>query len=210
MILHSDPQGSEGWLAARRAVITGSRFRDARDYKRNGEPSEALMCYAMDVARERCGGIVPAKFASDAMRTGTEQEPAARLEYEAETGHVVTEAGFITTDDMRFGVSVDGLVGDDGIIEIKTAVSSRTLFKAVVDGNLSDYLDQCNGALWLLGRQWVDLTLWVPDIAATGRQGLHVTRIERDEEVIEALEADLMRFATLVDLLERKLRLKAA
>ena len=221
MIYHADPQGSEEWLAARRGVITGSRFKDARDYKAltikdekagktRGAASEKLISYAMDTARELVGGAVPSVYANAAMRTGTEEEPRARLEYEAETGNIVTEAGFITTDDRRFGVSVDGMVGDDGLIEIKTMVSSKTLFRAIVDADHSEYIDQCNGAMWLLGRKWIDLVLWAPDLAEAGHKGLHIVRIERDDDVIEALEADLMQFAALVEDYERRLRLKAA
>lgn len=221
MIIYNYPQGSEAWLEARRGVITGSRFKDARDYKKltaadakagktRGEPSDKLLGYAMDIARERFGGIVPPVFVNGAMKMGTQEEPVARLEYEAETGNLVTEAGFITTDDARFGVSVDGMVGDDGLIEIKTMVSSKTLFKAIVEADHSDYIDQCNGAMWLLGRKWVDLVLWAPDIAAAGGKGLHIVRVTRNDDVVNELEADLMAFAALVDDFERRLRLKAA
>lgn len=210
MIIYTDPQGSEAWLNARKGAITGSRFRDAREVLKNGKPSEKQLSYAKDVARERFGGTVPATFVNSAMRTGTQEEPRAKLLYEEETGNLVHSAGFITTDDGRFGVSVDGLVGDDGVIEIKTAVSSNTLFKAIVEEDHSDYIDQCNGAMWLLGRKWTDLILWAPDLANAGRKGLHIIRIERDDDEIEKLEADLMKFAVLVDEFETKLRLKAA
>ena len=56
MIIHTAPQGSQEWLDARRGVITGSRFKDCRDRLKNGNPSKACTLYAMDVARERCGG----------------------------------------------------------------------------------------------------------------------------------------------------------
>jgi len=200
MIHHADPQGSDAWLAARRGVITASRFKDARDRLKNGDPSKACLLYAMDVARERFGGIAPQKFQNAAMRTGTEQEPFARMAYEIHTGEIVQEAGFITTDDRIFGASVDGFVGDDGIVEIKTLVSSDTLF-TVVRGDVSAYTDQCNGALWLLNRKWVDLVLWAPDM-----QRLAIKRIERDEAAIESLESDLMKFAKTVAEHEELLR----
>ena len=79
-------QGSEEWLTARRGKITGSRFKDARDKLKGGQPSKACLGYAMDVARERIGGSAPSKFQNAAMRTGTEQEPFARAMYEARTG----------------------------------------------------------------------------------------------------------------------------
>ena len=207
-------QGSEEWLMARRGVVTGSRFKDCRDKLKSGQPSKACLEYARDVARERIGGRAPAKFQNAAMRTGVEQEPVARAMYEAQTGYMVDEAGFFVSDDGLFGLSPDGTIDEDGVLEIKTMVSSETLFTAVVDGDISAYRDQCLGYLWLLGRQWVDLVLWAPDLEAAGRKGLHIIRIDRsdagNEDAIEKLEADLMAFAVLVQDNEEKLRLKAA
>ena len=194
-------QGSEEWLTARRGKITGSRFKDARDKLKGGQPSKACLGYAMDVARERIGGSAPPKFQNAAMRTGTEQEPFARAMYEARTGHMVEEAGFYLSDDAVFGLSPDGLIDDDGVLEIKTMVSSDTLFTAVADGDLSAYMDQCLGYLWLLGRQWVDLVLWAPDLDL-----MVIHRINRDEDAIEKLESDLMAFARMVAQYETTLR----
>jgi len=212
MIHHDYEQGSPEWLEVRKGCITGSRFKDARDTTAKGLPSAKMLAYAMDTARERCGGTVQQKFQNAAMRMGTEQEPEARMAYEAKTGYLVQEVGFITTDDGLFGLSPDGLIDDDGVLEVKTMVSSDTLFTAVADGDLSAYLDQCNGYLWLLGRKWVDLVLWAPDLEAMGLQ-MTIHRITRDESTIEALEADLMKFAKLVQQYEQALRsaaLKAA
>jgi exodeoxyribonuclease (lambda-induced) len=240
------PQGSEDWLQARRGVITGSRFKDARDRSdgmteqqrkyvaailagRTQEDAKLLagyksvptsdavakalagkieytwaapaMNYAMDLARERLGGSAPAKFQNAAMREGTEQEPIARIRYESMTGNLVQEVGFYRTDDGRFGLSPDGTIDDDGVLEVKTMVSSDTLFTAVVSGDVSEYIDQTNGYLWLLGRKWVDLALWIPDM-----ERLIVRRIERDENSIEALETDLLQFSALVDDYTNKLR----
>lgn len=194
-------QGSEDWLTARRGKITGSRFKDAREKLKGGQPSKACLGYAMDIARERIGGNAPSKFQNAAMRTGTEQEPFARAMYEARTGHMVDEAGFYLSDDAVFGLSPDGLIDEDGVVEIKTMVSSDTLFTAVADGDVSAYMDQCLGYLWLLGRQWVDLVLWVPDL-----NHLAIHRITRNEDAIEALEADLIAFAKLVTQYENTLR----
>lgn len=202
MIHHHDiEQGSEAWLAARKGCITGSRFKDCRDKLKGGGPSKACLAYAMDTARERIGGSAPAKFQNAAMRTGTEQEPLARLAYERRTGNLVEEVGFFTTEDGLFGLSPDGLIDDDGVLEIKTMVSSDTLFTAVADGDLSAYMDQCLGYLWLLGRQWVDLVLWAPDLDL-----MVIHRIHRDEDAIEALESDLVAFSRTVKQYETTLR----
>ncbi|MBV2182051.1 MAG: YqaJ viral recombinase family protein [Castellaniella sp.] len=193
LIIHTAPQGTADWLAARKGVITGSRFKDCRDRLKSGAPSKKCIDYALDVAREREGGEAMQVYVNGAMRLGTEQEPYARAVYERKTGHIVEEAGFITTPDRLFGVSVDGLVGQDGIIEIKTMVSSDTLFTAFVDGDVSAYTDQCNGAMWLLGRKWIDLVLWVYDL-----ERMKIIRIERDDDAINALESDLMEFERMV------------
>lgn len=203
MIVHNDPQGSDEWLAARRGVITGSRFRVARDRVKGGALSAKATLYAMDVARERCGGMAAQQFQNAAMRMGSEQEPIARQTYEARTGNFVDEAGFITTDDRKFGVSVDGLIDAEGMVEIKTMVSSETLFTAVVHCDISAYIDQINGSLWLLGRKWCDLILWAPDLPE-GR--LTIRRIERDEEAIQKLEDDLIAFEKVVSQYEEQLR----
>lgn len=203
LIEHNDPQGSEAWLATRRGVITGSRAKDARDFKKNGDSSEKRNGYAMDTARERVGGTVPSVFQNAAMRTGHEEEPFAAIAYFAETGMEVEEVGFITTHDGKFGCSLDRrVIGAKAAIEIKTMVSSATLFRAVVEGDVSDYRDQCLFALWLLSLDWIDLCLWSPDLP---RQ-LHIVHIARDENEVERFEADMVAFERLVSQYEAKLR----
>lgn len=208
LLYYDDEQGSDAWLEARRGVITASRFKDCRDYKKDSSPSEKLLGYAMDVARERVGGLAPGAWQSPAMREGQIEEPRARAATVLEKGYDVRQVGFFCTEDRRFGVSVDGLVDDDGVIEIKTMVSSKTFFQAVIYGDISEYIDQCNGAMWLLGRKWVDLVLWCPDMEAQGL-GLTIRRIERDDDAINALEADLIKFDRLVDKLVQTVHDKA-
>lgn len=202
-------QGTPEWLEARKGAITGSKFRDARDRLKNGNPSSKAILYAQDVARERCGGTAEKVFQNAAMRIGSEQEKFANAAYEARTGKLVEPVGFFKTDDGMFGLSPDGLIDDDGVLEIKTMVGSSTLFTAVAEGDISAYQDQCDGYLWLLGRQWVDLVLWAPDMADLGLD-MVIHRITRDEERIEKLEADLMAFSLTVRTYESALRKAAA
>lgn len=206
IIFNEAPQGSVEWLEARKGCITASRFNDACDRLKGGEPSKAALAYAMDLARERAGGTPPPVYVNGAMKMGTEQEPLARMAYEARTGYLVEEVGFAHTVDRKFGASVDGLVNDDGTWECKTMVASATLFAAVVDGDISAYRRQCVGAMWLLHRKWCDLTLWCPDMP---RQ-LHVVRIERDDNEIDRLVSDLMAFERRVSELTAKLMAKQA
>ena len=202
-------QGTPEWLEARKGAITGSKFKDARDRLKNGNPSSKAILYAKDVARERCGGTAEKVFQNAAMRIGSEQESFARSAYESRTGALVEPVGFFKTDDGMFGLSPDGLIDDDGVLEIKTMVSSDTLFTAVAEGDISAYQDQCDGYLWLLGRKWVDLVLWAPDMADLGLD-MVIHRITRNEERIEKLEADLMAFSLTVRTYESALRKAAA
>lgn len=158
--------------------------------------------YAKEVARERCGGREPEGFQVLAQRTGHEEEQFAAIEYVAKTGRDIEEAFFITTDDRKYGMSLDRWVaGRRSALEIKTMVSASTLFNAMVDGDISDYRDQCLFGLWLFTLDWIDLCLWCPDL-----QALHIERIERDEDQIQALEDDLIAFDVLVSAYEKKLR----
>ena len=210
-------QGSEEWLQLRAGKITASRYKDARDYnaptaaekkegKTRGKPSAKCIAYAAQVAVERIAGrSVDKTFQNWQMREGQEQEPNARNAYDVETGHVVQEVGAITTDDDLFLYSPDGLIGDDGLLEIKTLLSADVICRVIGDGDLSAYMDQCMGGLWLTGRKWIDLVLWAPALEPIGRQ-LTIHRITRDENAIEALEADLVAFAQMVRDAEEKLR----
>jgi len=220
------PQGSDEWLAARKGAVTGSRAKDACDYteakpekiiKKTGEiipavpelPSAKALTYARDTAREREGADAPAVYQNAAMRFGTEQEPHARRAYELRTGYMVEAAGFISTPDRKIGVSIDGLVYDEpgqrGGIEIKTIVGSNVLFDAVIGGDISEYLHQCHLNTWAWHLDWIDLCLWVPDLAVESAR-LTVIRIERDQEFIDDMLMKLVRFERLVESCCQQLR----
>lgn len=210
MIYFDFPQGSDDWLQCRAGVITASRFKDARDRLKNGAPSSKCTGYGAQVALERIAGRpIDKAFQSWQMREGSEQEAFARMAYEADTGHIADEVGFITTDDRCFGYSADGTIGDDGLIEIKTILSGEVALNVCGRNDLSGYMDQCLGGLWLTGRKWIDLVIWCPALEPIGRQYVR-HHIARDENAIEALENDLMKFAAMVADFEKELRRDAA
>jgi|GEM_PF-1947314 len=216
MITYSTaPQGSETWLKLRQGRITGSKFKDARDFTKAGKPTAKRTLYARNVARERFGGNAEGMYQTYAMKQGQEQEPFARLAYETTTGSLVHEVGFAMTSCGMFGVSPDGEVRDHpeglGGVEIKMMFGSDNLFDTVVDGDYSEYIDQCLGELLFLGWEWIDLCMWSPDLESVGL-GLVIHRIRRSEHIeeIARLKADLDAFAILVSEFEGQLRSKAA
>ena len=209
-IVSMAPQGTLEWLSARRGLITGSMAKVARETKKDGSPTSAAITYAKDTARARAGaGDGEPVFVNAAMRFGTEQEPIARMAYELHTGSMVDAAGFISTPDRKFGVSIDGLVldvpGERGGIEIKTIVSSNVLFDAMVDGDISAYMDQVSMNTWAWHLDWIDLCLWAPDLPAEDAR-LTVIRIHRNQAHIDTLLADLVEFDKLVGAYANKLR----
>ena len=197
------PQGTVEWLEAREGCITGSMAKVARDKLKNGTPSKAAITYARDCARERAGaGKGDPVFETAAMRFGTEQEAFARRAYEARTGYMVDAAGFVCTPDRKFGVSVDGLVYDEpgqrGGIEVKTIVGSNPMFDALIDGDITAYIDQCDMNTWAWVLDWIDLILWAPDLPNEAAR-LTVIRLHRNQGRIDALLADLVAFDKVVD-----------
>lgn len=217
LVLVDAEQGSAEWLQARVGVITASRFRDAVDRLADkvdkktekvirGAPSVKSVSYAAIVALERIfGAQVEDVFVNGAMRRGTELEPVARAAYEERHGRMVMECGLLTTADRRFGYSTDGLVGDDGLIEIKCPSSPARVLEVWRDRNVDEWMHQVQGGLWLTGRQWCDLVVFDPRLSAIGRD-MFVLRVSRDESFIETLESDLVEFASRVDANERALR----
>jgi exodeoxyribonuclease (lambda-induced) len=191
-------QGSAEWLEARLGVTTASKFRDACDTTAKGVPTSKSNTYAAQVALEWVTGQ-PAdeQFVTWQMKRGIELEPAARLAYEQETGNVVEEAGVAVTDDGRYGYSTDGFIGTDGAVEFKCLSSPEKLITMWRDRDLSEYMDQIQGGLWITGRQWVDFVMYAPQLEPVGK-ALFIERVRRDEKYIKALAAGLELFAARV------------
>lgn len=218
-ILIEAPQGSDEWLSARAGVITASRFADARSKLsragktgKAGDPSAEAIKYAWQVALERIAGEpVSQAFETFAMRRGSELEPEARMAYETHTGLLASEQGLLLSDDRVFGYSADGLVGDDGLIEIKCPSNCQKIgdIWRNPEGATAEYIDQIMGGMLITGRKWCDFIMYCPWLEPVGKE-LFVRRVDRDDEYIAALEADLIQFKALVDEYENILREKAA
>jgi hypothetical protein len=210
MIVHKAPQGSDAWLAARAGVITASMFGAARQRlktgpEKGGFSSEAKK-YAFRLAIERIGGVpLDEGFETWQMRRGVELEPAARFAHELVLGGLVMPCGFVTTDDRRFGASADGLVGESGGAEYKCLVSPEKLRDVYLTGDISDYLDQVHGGMWITGREWWDFCVYCPALEVIGKE-LFRLRVERDEKYIGEMVDQLEEFAAFVDQNEAALR----
>lgn len=175
-----------------------------------GDWSDASKDYAFRLAIERISGEpLDEGFQTWAMKRGHELEPDARMEHEMQTGLIVQEAGFITTDDGLFGASADGLIGEDGGAEYKCFVDPSRLRQFHIENDASDIFDQAQGCMWLTGRKWWHIGLYCPALKPVGRQ-LWLREFARDDNYIDALEQDLWEFKQLVDSYESTLKQKAA
>lgn len=199
-------QGTDEWLALRAGKFTGSRFADLMATTRSG-PAASRANLIVQVALERLTGAPEVTYCNDAMRRGTELEPLARGAYEAHTGELVEQVAFVLHPELDFvGVSPDGLLGEDGLVEIKCPASQARHMAALRNGaHAQDYRWQVQGQLWVTGRAWCDVVSYDPRFPS----GLHlaITRVARDEAAIAAL-ADACRAAEnevreLVDELSR-------
>lgn len=180
-------QRSPEWFAARAGRFTGSRFNDLMAVTKSG-PSASRANLLATLAVERITGQCVETYQNDAMRRGAELEPEARAAYEAHTGEIVGEVGFLIHPRMTcVGVSPDGLIDPDGLVEIKCPASMEKHRSYLLnDAHAIEYKWQVQGQLWVTNRQWCDVVSYDPRFPA-GLQ-LAIARVERDDVAIQKLE----------------------
>ena len=201
-------QRTAQWFAARLGLPTASRFGDVLARLKSGEPAAAARDYALALALERVTQQMQQQFVNAAMVRGAELEDEARAAYETRTGNLVNQVGFCMHDTVAAGCSPDGLVGAEGILEIKCPENQLKIAALWLTGNASEYLPQIQGQLWITGRQWCDLVVYDPRLRS-GQMEVLVLRIKRDEAYIAALAAAVDEFCKTVDQQEADLRASA-
>lgn len=191
-------QGTEQWHAMRLGKATASRIADIIAKGKGGAESKSRLNYRAELVVERLTQTATEGFTSGAMQWGTEQEPNARIIYETEYGMSVSQAAFIDHPSIEMtGASPDGLVGDDGLVEIKcpnTATHIATLRGGKIDAR---YLTQMQWQMACTGRAWCDFVSYDPRMPEALQ--MHVQRVQRDQERIEELEAAVSAFLSEVD-----------
>lgn len=191
-------QRTEEWFQARCGMVTTSRFVDAVDRLRSGELSAKAKAYAMEIVTETLTGQPLEKTTNYAMQWGTDYEEEARQAYELETFNEVKQVGFIKLND-RIGGSPDGLIGDDGMIEIKCPYNQVNHIETYIYKQVPEqYISQVQGGMWINNRKWCDFVSYDPRLKGTGKE-LVIIKVERDEEYIKELERSLNEFTEYVD-----------
>lgn len=190
-------QGTEAWFAARLGKVTASRVADVIAKTKTGY-SASRANYMAELIAERLSGARSEGFTNAAMQWGTDKEPDARAAYCFMRDVDVAEVGFIDHPTIAMtGASPDGLVGEDGMLEIKcpnTATHLETLLGGVVPAK---YFSQMQWQMACADRQWCDFASYDPRLPEPMR--LFIQRVPRDADWLRATEEDVAAFLAELD-----------
>lgn len=189
-------QRSEEWFAVRCGVPTASEFD--KIITTSGAPSKQRQKYMYQLVGQKLGAEPEEKYTNSAMQRGVELESSAREMYSRDVAPVV-ECGFCLADES-YGCSPDGLVGEDGLIEIKCPILSTHVDYLIKQELPIEYFQQVQGQLLVTGRKYNDFISYYPGLKPL------VVRVHRDEMFIELLRKELNFFILEMNRLVEKLK----
>jgi putative phage-type endonuclease len=185
-------QGSDAWKALRLGKVTASRVSDVVARTKTGYGAGRAN-YMAQLVCERLTGAPSETYSNAAMVHGTETEPEARSAYEFYQGVAVQEVAFVHHPKIdQAGCSPDGLVGDDGLIEIKCPQSATHLDTLLGQAVPSKYEVQMQFQMACTGRQYCDFVSYDPRMPENMR--LFIKRLPRDDKRIAELESEIAAF----------------
>lgn len=187
-------QRTEEWFQDRLGKVTASRISDVMM-----KPTTAgYQNYRAQLVCERLTGVPTETFQSAAMLHGTETEPQARALYEMETGLDVSEVGFIPHPTLEMsGASPDGVVGQDGLVEIKCPQPAEHIRVLTGGAIKTQYVLQMQWQMACIGREWCDFVSFSP--ALPSEMQLFRQRVDRDAEKVEEITEAVTKFLSQVD-----------
>jgi len=200
-------QRSPEWFAARLGKVTASRVADVIAKTKTGY-STSRENYMAQLVCERMTGTQAESYNNAAMQWGTDQEPLARAAYEAAADVLVDETGFVIHPTItEAGASPDGLVGDDGLIEIKCPNTSTHIDTLLSEKVPAKYLTQMMWQMACTGRKWCDFVSFDPRMPE-GLQ-IFIKRVDYHDSIVKGLESEVKEFleeleTKIVKLNERK------
>ena len=199
-------QGTDAWFSARLGKVTASRVADVIAKTKTGY-SASRDNYMAQLICERLTGQPGESFTNAAMQHGTETEPLARSAYENSRSLLVKEVGFINHPRIEMsGASPDGLVADDGLVEIKcpnTATHIDTLLSQKVP---TKYITQMQWQMLCCQKKWCDFVSF--DNRLPENLQLFIQEVEFDPEYCAMLEKEVSQFLAELDSKVAKLKEK--
>jgi len=193
-----DEQRTEDWFQQRLGKVTASSLHKVLARTKTGFGADRGN-YLTQLVLERLTGTKAESYVNAAMQWGIDQEPFARAAYEAHHGVLVDEVGFIPHPTIEAsGASPDGLVGADGMVEIKCP-DSKTALECWLSADPveSKYFSQMQWQMACAGRLWCDYVVFDPRMPAKAQ--LFVHRVERDDKWIKETEVEVKKFLAEVD-----------
>jgi putative phage-type endonuclease len=185
-------QRTEDWFKQRLGKATASRIADIVAKTKTGY-SASRKNYAAQLVCERLTGVPQDGFTSPAMQWGTDTEPQARAAYCFHRDLDVSECGFFDHPEIAMsGASPDGLIGDDGLLEIKCPNTAGHIETLLGKAAPAKYVHQMMWQMACTGRAWCDFVSFDPRLPENMR--LFVARLHRDDEMITELEAEVTAF----------------
>jgi len=210
--LSKHPQGSEGWIQDRLGRVTGTGAAAVFSGfgATPGKEPAGYRNYMVRLALERITGESGEDdFSSRDTERGKEQEPFARMAYEAETGNVVSEVGFAYMLGVMAGCSVDGFIDRRrGINEYKCPRPAVHYSYMQLTRAPADHLPQITHGLWVTGAEYCDFTSFCHQFPK--KLQVHTIRVRRADVKLKTYEAELLRFLVGVERVEQDLRERAA
>lgn len=200
-------QGSTEWHTQRLGKVTASRIADVMATTKSGYGAGRAN-YMSDLLVERLNGLPTEGFSNNAMQWGIDQEPHARAEYEFVTLNDVQQACFIDHPLISMtGASPDGLIGEDGLIEIKCP-NTKTHIEFLESGTIADkYMKQMHWQMICTGRDWCDFVSYDPRITIPEMR-LKIQRVELDRTLSEQITSEVEKFLSELSNRESELRTK--
>jgi putative phage-type endonuclease len=190
-------QGSPEWHALRLGKVTASRVADVIAKTKTGWGASRANYMAQLIA-ERLTGEAAESYTNAAMQWGTATEPEARTAYEFRTDAEVAEVGFVPHPTITMsGASPDGLVGADGLLELKCPNTATHLDTLLGEPIAAKYITQMQWQMACSGRAWCDFVSYDPRLPESMR--LFVYRITRDDALIATLEKQVSEFLAEID-----------
>lgn len=191
-------QGTPEWLASRCGRATGSRAADILATIKSGEAA-ARRDYRTQLVCERLTGQPGDDlFITADMRRGTLLEPMARGAYEAATGTIVRQTGFLAHDELMAGCSLDGDIGNfAGIVEFKVPKSATHLKYLLAKTLPPEYEGQCRHNLWVSGADWIDFVSY--DDRFPLRLQLFRVRLFKEQAGLDGYESQVRQFLGEID-----------
>jgi putative phage-type endonuclease len=185
-------QRTDDWFAARLGKVTASRISDVMAKTKTGY-SASRENYMAQLIVERLTNTKAESFSSAAMEWGTNQEPFARAAYEVKTGVLVEEEGFVQHKSIDMaGASPDGLVGTNGLVEIKCP-NTATHIDTLLSQKIADkYIMQMQFQMACTDRMWCDFVSFDPRMPEKNQ--IFIKRVERDDKLIKEIEWEITKF----------------